>query len=160
MEDSYQKQQFEARLERIRTREPEPHVATNTGSQNRQASGARGRRVPFACVLAFMTGVLVLLAANVISFQAQGETSFFLKILGTVGPFAIAGALLFVIMIGLGMRDKPHVIGLAAGLVAMYLGEAYLAWLLPDLWMALYSPEHLDNMLIQAGLRTPPIVSY
>ncbi len=160
MEESYQKRQFEARLERIRTREPEPHVAANTGSQTKLPLGATGRRVPFACVLAFVTGSLVLLAANVISFQTQGETSFFLKILGSVGPFAIAGALLFVIMIGLGMRDKPHVIGLAAGLIAMYLGEAYLAWLFPDLWMALYSPEHLDKMLIQAGLRTPPIVSY
>lgn len=114
--------------------------------------------MPFACVLAFMTGLLVLLAANVISFQTQGETSFFLKILGTVSPFVIAGALLFVIMIGLGMRDKPHVIGLALGLPLMYFGEPYLAWLAPELWVQMYSADHVDTMLIQAGLRAPPVV--
>ena len=74
-----------------------------------------------------------------------------------MGPLAIAGAMLFVIMIGLGMRDKPHVIGIALGLPLMYYGEPYLAWIAPDLWVQMYSADHVDTMLIRAGLRDAPL---
>jgi len=55
----------------------------------------------------------------------------------------------------LGMRDKPHLVGVPLGLLAMWAGEPYLAYLNEPIWIQLYDADHVDAMLVQAGLRTP-----
>lgn len=107
-------------------------------------------------LLGFVIGAGSLLIGRVVTFQCQGETSFYLDLLAKTGPYSVVAGLLFVLMVGLGLRDKPHVLGIALGLPLMYFGEAHLAQFAMDLWMEMYSPEYVDTMLIQAGLRLPP----
>lgn len=167
-----QKQGFQDRIARIQAiHAPEPVTPKKPVKPKRSArKGAarkrdmrvdeQPRKIPKAGILAFGIGMAVMLASNVAAFRASTISgSYFPELLAAIGPFAIAGMLLFVIMIGLGMRDKPHVIGLALGLPLMFFAEPYLASQAPDLWVGMYSADHVDHMLIQAGLRDPMIVS-
>lgn len=153
-----QKQSFEARLARIHDMQngvltPQQHGAPKPA---RARDTDAPKRIPVAGLLGFGIGLGVMLAAHVVAFSFGGpQTGFFAATLGSWGPFPIAGLMLFVLMIGLGLRDKPHVIGIALGLPAMYFAEPYLASLAPDVWVQMYSADHVDQMLIKAGLRTP-----
>lgn len=166
LDSDRQKQEFQARVQRIQTRlleeqsgKQRPATRLTHMSAAPKAALKPRRRIPLGGTLALVLGLAILLGANVTAFQAgNAPTGFFARALASAGPLPIAGAMLFVLMIGLGMRDKPHVIGLALGLPLMYFGEPYLAWLAPELWVKMYSADHVDTMLIQAGLRAPPVV--
>lgn len=157
-----QKDAFQMRLDRIKA------AAESTGAVEPmpQPTPARRRRGGAMPPLRLSRGVLIglalglgtMLAGRVVTFRCQGETSFYLDLLAKTGPWSVVLGLLFVAMVGLGLRDKPHVIGVALGLPLMYFGEPYVAHFALDLWMQMYSPEHVDIMLIQAGLRAPPIL--
>ncbi|WP_146345501.1 hypothetical protein [Falsiphaeobacter marinintestinus] len=117
------------------------------------------RKLPRAGILTFVIGLAVMLAANVIAFRSSAVVgSYFAELLAAIGPFAIVGMILFVIMVGFGLRDKPHVIGLALGVPLMYFAEPYMASLAPEAWAQMYSVDHVDAMLVQAGLRDPIVL--
>lgn len=170
-EASIQKNQFQERIQRIQAAHapaeaPKPQrVARPTKARTPRPAQAKPldqppRRLSKAGILGFAIGLAVMLCANVAAFRTSLITgSFFAEFLAAIGPLPIAGLMLFVIMVGFGLRDKPHVIGIALGLPLMYFGEPYLAFMAPDAWVQMYSADHVDAMLIQAGLREPMIVS-
>ena len=160
-----QKDVFQARLNRIQavsaaaSAESVQVEAPRRVSRKTKAVKATQRtplRLSRGVLLGLAIGLGSVLIGRVVTFQCQGEASFYLDLLAKTGPYSIIAGLLFVLMVGLGLRDKPHVIGIAAGLPLMYFGEPYLAHFAMDLWMQMYSPEYVDTMLIQAGLRLPP----
>lgn len=161
-----QKQKFQERVERIQAAHCGSPAATVVTPARASRKGSDlvaeepRRRLPRAGLLTFGLGLAVMLAANVAVFRAaQVQGNFFADLLASVGPFPIAAGILFVLMVGFGLRDKPHVIGFALGLPLMYFAEPYLATLAPDSWVQMYSAEHVDSMLIRAGLREPIIVT-
>ena len=167
MDADIQKQSFQQRVQRIQAAHA-PEVVQPVKPKRVKTSQARKaqpkqtdtpRKIPKAGILGFAIGLVVMLAANVAAFRTgQISGNFFADFLTAIGPLPIAGLMLFVLMVGLGLRDKPHVIGIAIGLPLMYFGEPYLAWLAPEAWVQMYSADHVDAMLIQAGLREPMIV--
>lgn len=166
-----QKQSFQDRLQRIQSvSEPQPSVTptrqvSKSGAKSRPASSdakidSEPRKLPRATILAFGIGLAVMLAGNVVAFRMNAVPgNFFAEFLAAIGPLPIVGLMLFVIMVGFGFRDKPHVIGLAVGIPVMYFGEPYLASLSPETWVQLYSVDHVDAMLVQAGLRDPMVLA-
>lgn len=160
-----QQQDFQQRIERIAAQNKEDSGDETSQGARRTVHKARfkeQRKLPIASfVIAAGIGSATMLCGNVTAFQLSrvppNARNFFETAGEAMGPFGIMGMLLFVAMIGLGLRDKPHVLGIIAGAVVMYLGEPYLANQMPDLWSTLYSPQHLENMLIRAGLLVPVI---
>lgn len=169
-EADFQKLSFQDRVQRIEaTHGPDPSVTPakvkvkSSKKQIRISPDTKveegPRKLPRAGILAFVIGLAVMLAANVIAFRASGVVgSYFAEFLAAIGPLAIVGMILFVIMVGFGLRDKPHVIGLALGVPLMYFAEPYLASLSPQIWEQMYSVDHVDAMLVQAGLRDPMVL--
>jgi hypothetical protein len=108
-------------------------------------------------IITFLIGLVAILGGRVMAFQFDGMviSGFDLpgKIVSAMGPYGLAAAFLFVIMVGLGLRDKPHVIGIAAGCIVMLFGEPYVASQAPGAWSKMYSADHVDGMLVNAGLR-------
>jgi hypothetical protein len=108
-------------------------------------------------VVAFLIGLVAILGGRVTAFQFDGMviSGFDLpgKVVSAMGPYGLAAAFLFVIMVGLGLRDKPHVIGIVTGCVMMLFGEPYAASQAPGAWSKMYSADHVDGMLVSAGLR-------
>jgi hypothetical protein len=156
-----QKQSFEARLARIHDMQNTSLQPMRGGAptlmQAKDTDAPKG--LPKAAMLGFGVGLVAMLAANVVAFAYSGpQTNFFAETLGALGPYPIVGMILFVLMIGFGLRDKPHVIGIALGLPLMYFTEPYLATLAPDWWVQMYSADHVDQMLIKAGLRDPMLL--
>lgn len=157
-----QKDAFKMRLDRIKAAAestgavetlPQPKLARRSGSGVMPTL-----RLSRGVLSGFALGLGAMLAGRVVTFRCQGETSFYLDLLAKTGPWSVVLGLLLVAMVGLGLRDKPHVIGVVIGLPLMYFGEPYMALFALDLWMQMYSPEHVDIMLIQAGLRAPPVL--
>ena len=103
-----QKQQFQARVQRIQTRlldeqtgkaHPASRLVVGVTEEPKVQMKER-RKIPFSGILAFVIGLAVVLSANVIAYQNSGVPGgFFSQILGLLGPLPIAGAMLFVIMI-------------------------------------------------------------
>lgn len=161
-EEGAQKAQFYARLERIHAVPPEARQpeagggvkSKKRGRGKRDIDGQR-KRLPIGGIIAFVIALAALIAANVIVFSYRGSSEHPGTFITAIGPFGVVGIMMAIVMIGFGLRDKPHVIGIALGLVAAYYGEPYLAASAPDLWADMYSADHLDLMLIQAGLRDP-----
>ena len=147
---------FQERLERLGTQAaPEPRVTRSR--RKARPHHTEKQPIPKSFFLAIVLGGALVLAGNVIWFANSGlALGYFAQVAKAIGPLPITGLLLFVLMIGFGFRDKPHVAGLALGMPGMYFGEPYLAYLLPDVWVQMYSAMHVDAMLIQAGLRLPP----
>lgn len=108
-------------------------------------------------IITFVLGLIAVLGGRVISFQFDGAviSGFDLpgKVVSAMGPYGLTAAFLFVIMVGLGLRDKPHVIGIATGSIMMLFGEPYAAHQAPAVWSQIYSADHVDGMLVNAGLR-------
>ncbi|MEL6102413.1 MAG: hypothetical protein AAFV87_13010 [Pseudomonadota bacterium] len=159
-----QQAEFQERIARINANQGQEQpilVGDQTEVPLQPKQEEEERRIPIGGIVAFVLAAVILMVGNVAAFQTRALPTANGEFLGTVvlaiGPWGITGLLLFVVMIGFGMRDKHHCIGIAAGLVAVFLGEPYLAWLFPQQWAQLYSLEHVDAMLIQAGLRTPPL---
>lgn len=109
-------------------------------------------------LLGIVMGLAVVLIGNVATFSSQGKSGFFFVTMAQTGPYLVIAGLLFALMIGLGLRDKPHVIGAAIGAPMMYFGEPYMAFMAESLWIDMYSVDHVDQMLIQSGLRAPPLL--
>ena len=160
---------FESRLARIAGGTAAPVDGDTSSKPPRRARRAgtdadrrsRGRAFRRSVLIAVGLGMAVMIAANAIAFNARTVVGghAYLDVLGAVGPFGVAAGILFVLMIGLGVRDKPHVIGLAIGLTAGWFGEPYAAWIAPDLWSDLYTVQHVNGMLIRAGLRMPALAT-
>lgn len=152
---------FQARLNRIQaSQESAPQIVKTPKPKRAKASrkdmGER-RKIPFGFFLTAGIGAAIVVLGNVVAFQNQFATGYFGKAAVGLGPFGLMGLALFVIMVGLGLRDKPHVIGFALAMPAMYFAEPFLAYCLPDIWIDFYSAKHVENMLIQAGLQAPPL---
>ena len=159
-----QQAEFQERIARINANQGQEQpllVGDQTDLRSQPEPEQEERRVPIGGIVAFALAAITLMVGNVAGFQTRAlppsDGEFLGKVILAIGPWGITGLLLFVVMIGFGMRDKHHCIGIAAGLIAIFLGEPYLAWLFPEQWAQLYSVEHVDAMLIQAGLRTPPL---
>lgn len=153
---------FQARLARIGAKNaPEPGPVQNADRRRRgPALTLPGLpRLEFDGIIAGFLAAGALMVANVTAFSLRmappGPGDFFGKTMAAMGPWGMTAAMLFVLMVGLGLRDKRHVIAIALALPLMWLCEPYLAYLMPGLWADLYSPEHVDTMLIMAGLKTP-----
>ncbi len=112
-----------------------------------------GMNVVITCII----GLIAVLVGRVVAFQYAGVTvsGFDLpgKVVSALGAYGLTATILFIVMVGLGLRDKPHVIGIGVGCLAMYFGEPFAASQAPETWSRMYSAEHVDNMLISAGLR-------
>ena len=161
---SKQARSFQDRLDKIAAENELPPTGPVSRSPQvkRAAVTDRPRRkIPVGALIAAALAVASLLIANITLFQVRltplGPGNYFAKVALGIGVWGITGLLLFVVMVGFGLRDKAHVIGIALALPAFYFAEPYLAALLPEVWGMLYSPQHVDNMLIQAGLRMPPL---
>lgn len=117
------------------------------------------KRPSKSVLITFLIGLIAILGGRVVAFQFDGMviSGFDLpgKIVSALGPYGLAAAFLFIIMVGLGLRDKPHVIGITAGCIMMLFGEPYVASQAPDVWSKMYSADHVDGMLINSGLRDP-----
>lgn len=113
-------------------------------------------------VITFFIGLIAVLVGRVIAFHYSGVTvsGFDLpgKVVSAMGSYGLTAAILFVIMVGLGLRDKPHVIGITIGCIAMYFAEPFMASQAPETWSKMYSADHVDGMLTSAGLRGPMAV--
>lgn len=114
-----------------------------------------GMNVIIMCVI----GLVAVLVGRVIAFQYSGVTvsGFDLpgKVVSALGSIGLTATIIFIVMVGLGLRDKPHVIGIAVGCISMYFAEPYIASQAPDQWAKMYSADHVDAMLTSAGLRGP-----
>ncbi|WP_109464504.1 hypothetical protein [Albibacillus kandeliae] len=171
LDSDTQKQQFHQRIDRIQTRLLEDQaprkkrrvtrdhtmsqlaVAPSLAELSR-ASARKRRGFPFAGHLAFLVGIAVMLAANVIVFRTSGATTNAVaEFLSLIGPLPLAGALSILLIFGCGMRRRPQIIGLTLGLVLMYFVEPYVAYALPEVWAKLYTAEHFDAMMVESGLR-------
>ncbi|MFK7753819.1 MAG: hypothetical protein AB8B51_14880 [Sedimentitalea sp.] len=157
-------QSFQDRLQRIQASHGAPEEPVPTSKPTKALKAPRAltgerRKIPMGAVMTAALGVAIVLFCNVLAFQYRFGGGYFADVFSKIGPLPVMALMLFVLMIGLGLRDKPHVIGFALAMPAMYFGEPYLAWFATDLWMDLYSPEHIDNMLIRAGLRAPILAS-
>ncbi|GGH24242.1 hypothetical protein SAMN05444007_103423 [Cribrihabitans marinus] len=163
--DDRQKQAFQDRLARISANAGQAAPVSGRDAKRRTRGGragpvkARGRIAPGA-ILGGILGGGVFLASKVIAhgltLSPPGQGDVFQKTMLAIGPFGMTAAGLFVLMIGLGLRDKPHLLGICVALPVLHFGEPYLAALMPDLWTQLFSPQYVENLLIQAGLMTPP----
>ena len=161
---------FQARLARIGS--GETHLADGLvdremieyarsgkhSKKNAKASVApKIKRPGMNVIITFVIGLIAILGGRVVAFQFDGMviSGFDLpgKVVSAMGPYGLAAAFLFVVMVGLGLRDKPHVIGIAAGCIMMLFGEPYVASQAPEAWAKMYSADHVDGMLKQAGLR-------
>lgn len=115
------------------------------------------KRPSKSVIITFLIGVIAILGGRVAAFQFDGMviSGFDLpgKVISAMGPYGISAAVLFVVMVGLGLRDKPHVIGISLGSLMMLFGEPYAASQAPDLWSRMYSADHVNGMLVNAGLR-------
>jgi hypothetical protein len=159
-----QNEEFQARLARIagasQVEAEQVALASAGGTARTLPRDTKRFRIPRGAIIAGLLAIGAFLLASSMVFAQKamppGPGDFFGKVILAGGPLALTAAFLFVLMIGLGLRDKPHVIGIVIALPAIYFGEPYLAHAMPEFWAQLYSPEHVDNMLIQAGLRTPP----
>lgn len=160
------KQSFQDRLARISNQAPteaaERVEPTQRVGANEKMTDGQPRRIPKSAFVAGGLAMAALMLANVMVFDGEmnppNPGDFFGKMVLALGPFGLTAGFLFVMMIGFGMRDKPHIIGIAIALPALYFSEPYLANMMPDLWASFYSHDHVNNMLIQAGLRAPPLV--
>lgn len=151
-----QQTSFQERLERIGAQSA-PERQVTTPRRKARPHHSEKQPIPKSFYLAIVLGGALVLLGNVIWFANSGlAIGYFAQVAKAIGPLPITALLLFVVMIGFGFRDKPHVAGLVIGMPGMYFGEPYLAYLLPDLWAQMYSAMHVDAMLIQAGLRLPP----
>lgn len=160
---------FQARLNRIGRGEThlaeglvdrEMIEAARNGKTQKSAKGGvlpAFKRPGMNVIITFVIGLIAILLGRVVAFQftASPGTSFDLagKIVLAMGPWGLSAAFLFIVMVGLGLRDKPHVIGIASGAIVMIWGEPYIASQVPNTWAQMYSADHVDGMLIQAGLR-------
>ena len=158
------KQSFQERIARIDQskveRLAEPMNAT---ADKRHSDMQERRKIPVGLVIALIIAMGAVMVGNVVAFTYANPytipVTFVDTVVTAIGSWGVVAGIMIVVMIGLGLRDKPHIIGIAIGLPLMYLGEPYLAFLLPDIWVQLYSADHVDNMLIQAGLRMPLLVN-
>ncbi len=163
---------FHARIARINKAEkstafptPGAHDAPDAGGYRNRPQKMQPKRQEksFGLVIAFAIAAAAVLAANVVVFNhstfSYGPVGFLDKVVPAIGPWGIVGMIMFVVMIGFGMRDKPHVVGIALGLPFMWFGEPYLALFGEELWVMFYSAEHVDNMLVQNGLRSARLAS-
>ena len=155
--DSGPQASFQERLQRLGAVDAEePWVQPTTGDARMIRPAAdETRRIPKVFFLAIVIGAALVLIGNLVHFANSGlSQGYFAQVARAIGPLPITGLLAFVLMIGLGFRDKPHVAGLAIGMPAMYFGEPFLAHLMPQLWAQMYSAPHVDAMLVGVGL--PP----
>ncbi|CUJ93604.1 hypothetical protein PH7735_01641 [Shimia thalassica] len=152
---------FQERIQRINAQHEEAAPPQGASASRRKRAAPEDKPklpvVPF--LIAAVLAAACVLIGSILAFHMKAITpnarNLFENSAAVLGPFGLAGLFLGVLMIGFGMRDKPHVLGIVAGAGVMYFAEPYLAYLLPDLWSGFYTPQHLENMLMRTGLVTP-----